>query len=79
MLFKFDNVGKEFSGKWLFRGLSVQGNPGDRIGLIGRNGTGKTTFLNLIDGSASPDEGQVGLFAQIKISRIDQIPTLDRD
>jgi len=77
MLFRFNNVGKEFSGSWLFRGVSVQCNPGSRVGLIGRNGTGKTTLLNLIDGRFSPDEGQVTRASQTTISRIDQISLLD--
>jgi len=77
VLFRFDNVGKEFSGSWLFRGLSVQCNSGSRTGLIGRNGTGKTTLFNLIEGRLSPDEGQVTRSSQTTISRIDQISFLD--
>lgn len=77
MLFRCDNVGKEFSGTWLFRGVSAQCNPGDKIGLIGGNGTGKTTLFSLVDGRLSPDEGQVTKSSHSTISRIDQITALD--
>lgn len=79
MIFRLNNLGKEFSGSWLFRGLSVQCNTGSRVGLIGRNGTGKTTLFNLIDGRMVPDEGQVVRSSQITISRIDQLAVLDQE
>jgi len=43
----------------LFDGISFQVNPGDRIALVGRNGAGKTTILNLIAGLQEADEGRV--------------------
>lgn len=54
-----DNITIRFGGFTLFDRISFQVNPGDRIGLVGRNGAGKTTILNLISGLQEPDEGRV--------------------
>jgi ATP-binding cassette, subfamily F, member 3 len=54
-----DNITIRFGAFVLLDRVSFQVNPGDRIGLIGRNGAGKTTILNLIDGRQEPDEGRV--------------------
>ena len=54
-----DNVTIRFGADVLFDQISFQVNPGDRIGLVGRNGAGKTTILNLIDGRQEPDEGRI--------------------
>lgn len=79
MLFRFDSVSKEFGAQQLFSDVTVQANPEDRIGLIGRNGSGKTTFLDLIDGKLEPDSGRVARAAGLQISRIRQIPRFDSD
>jgi ATP-binding cassette subfamily F protein 3 len=54
-----DSVTIRFGGFVLFDGISFQVNQGDRIGLVGRNGAGKTTILNLIAGKQEADEGKV--------------------
>ena len=54
-----DNITIRFGGFTLFDRITFQVNPGDRIGLVGRNGAGKTTILNLISGLQEPDEGRV--------------------
>jgi ATP-binding cassette subfamily F protein 3 len=77
MLFRLDRVGKEFGGTWLFREVTAQANPGDRIGLIGRNGVGKTTLFSLIDGRLAPDAGTVHRAGGLTISRVEQIPFFD--
>ena len=74
MLFRFENVGKEFGGEWLFQGVMAQANAGDHIGLIGRNGCGKTTLFDLIEGRQLPDQGKVHRASDLKISRVEQIP-----
>jgi len=58
-MISIDNVTIRFGAYVLFDQISFQVNPGDRIGLVGRNGAGKTTILNLIDGRQDPDEGRV--------------------
>ena len=55
------SVTKSFAGRVLFENAPVQVNRGDRIGLVGANGTGKTTFFTRILGLNSPDEGSISL------------------
>ena len=51
--------------------------PGERIGLIGRNGTGKSSLLRLIEGSARPDDGKVWLAPGATVASVAQEPTFD--
>ncbi len=67
-----DNIGFEFSGRWLYRNTSLQIKPGDRIGLVGRNGTGKTTLIRLICGELRASEGTLSMAKNLKIGWLDQ-------
>lgn len=58
-MIELQNIGIEFQGKWLFKDVSWSIGNVDRIGLIGANGTGKTTLLRIIAGHINPDEGTV--------------------
>ena len=51
-------LGKEYQGKWLFRSLDFQINDSDRIGLVGDNGTGKSTLMKMLAGLLTADEGE---------------------
>ena len=51
-------LGKNFGQKTLFEGVSLQLNPGERYGLVGANGSGKTTFLKILAGDEAAD-GQI--------------------
>ncbi|MEM0996151.1 MAG: ABC-F family ATP-binding cassette domain-containing protein [Bacteroidota bacterium] len=68
----FDNIGFEFSGRWLFRNTTLQIKPGDRIGLVGRNGTGKSTLIKLLTGELHPVEGQVSMMKGVRIGCLEQ-------
>jgi ATP-binding cassette subfamily F protein uup len=70
----FEAVGltKAFAGKTVVRDFSVRVMRGDRIGLIGRNGTGKTTLLRLLLGALEPDRGSVRQGANVQIAYYDQ-------
>jgi ATP-binding cassette, subfamily F, member 3 len=52
---------KSFTSRELFRGVNFSIQPGQKIGFIGRNGTGKSTLLHIIDGSDKEFEGEVNL------------------
>ena len=59
MLLTVNNVTKGFSDETVLKNVSLSVNEGDRIGLLGVNGVGKSTLLNIISGELSPDEGEV--------------------
>jgi ATP-binding cassette subfamily F protein 3 len=59
MMLQIKGLGKAFRGEWLFRSLDLQINDGDRIGLVGDNGTGKSTLMKIIAGLLPPDDGDV--------------------
>jgi ATP-binding cassette subfamily F protein uup len=54
-----DKVSKSFDGRVIIKDFSFRITRGDRIGLVGANGTGKTTLLKLLTGEIEPDEGRV--------------------
>jgi ATP-binding cassette subfamily F protein 3 len=58
-MLQIKGLGKSFRGEALFGALDFQINERDRIGLVGDNGTGKSTLMKMIAGLESPDEGEV--------------------
>ena len=54
-----DHVSKAFDGRTIINDFSLRITRGDRIGLVGANGTGKTTLLKLLTGELAPDSGKV--------------------
>lgn len=66
-LLRVENVGKRFGGFIALEGINLDVANGERLGLIGPNGSGKTTMLNLISGALRPSAGRISL-AGIDIS-----------
>ncbi|MFC3197219.1 ABC-F family ATP-binding cassette domain-containing protein [Parapedobacter deserti] len=58
-ILELDRISKSYNGRHLIGNFSYVFKKGDRIGLAGRNGTGKSTFLNLITGNEQPDSGAI--------------------
>ncbi|MBP8132063.1 MAG: ABC-F family ATP-binding cassette domain-containing protein [Candidatus Hydrogenedentes bacterium] len=56
---RLENIRKTFGGSFILDGFSLRVEEGERIGLIGRNGTGKTTVFRLITGELEPDGGAI--------------------
>ena len=66
---------KEFEvGKKILDGLTFQVDSGERVGLLGPNGCGKTTFLRILTGEIYPDEGDVVIAPNKRMGLISQIP-----
>ena len=60
-ILELDEVSKSYDGKTIIRDFSYVFKKGDRIGLAGRNGTGKSTFLDLITNTTAPDTGSIAV------------------
>jgi ATP-binding cassette subfamily F protein uup len=58
-ILELENLEKSYGPLSIIRDFSYKFSRGERLGIIGRNGTGKTTFLNLISGAEAPDAGNV--------------------
>ena len=58
-MLQIKGMGKAFRGEFLFRSLDFQINERDRIGLVGDNGTGKSTLMKILAGLVPPEEGEV--------------------
>jgi ATP-binding cassette subfamily F protein 3 len=67
-----ENIGIEFGGRWLIREAGYQFRPGEKVGLIGRNGTGKSTLLKVIAGEMVPTTGQVHTVRGAKVAHYHQ-------
>jgi len=66
------NLSKAFNGRSIFTGVDFLLEPGDRIGIIGPNGVGKSTFLNILAGKLVPDTGLVEWGKTVHLSYYDQ-------
>ena len=66
------NIGKSIQGKKLFEHVSLKLMPGVRLGLMGPNGSGKTTFMNLLENRDEPDEGTIKRAESLRIAVFDQ-------
>lgn len=73
-LITIENVSKGFTERMLFSEVSLGINEGDRIGLIGINGTGKSTFLKLIAGLEEPEEGTIIKGKDVRVAYLPQTP-----
>jgi len=66
------NISKQHGSQILFKNASLQILPGTRIGLVGANGTGKTTIFRLITGEEDPDDGEISYSKKIKLGYFSQ-------
>src|SRR4051812_4303124 len=65
-------VGKSFDGRRIIEGVDLILQRGERIGIVGRNGAGKTTFLRVLLGELAPDAGEVVIGKNTKVAYYDQ-------
>lgn len=74
---RVENLSKTYGEKTLFADIEFMINENDRIGLIGTNGSGKTSLLNVLTGLDAADNGEIIKPNQYRISYLKQIPELD--
>jgi ATP-binding cassette subfamily F protein 3 len=75
MLFRLDDVYKSYGGTEVLRGVTFQVNPREHVGLVGRNGAGKTTIFRLLMGQEETDQGEVLLLRGLRAGLLVQQPT----
>lgn len=67
------NLGRSYDGRWLFRGLDTDICRGDKVGILGPNGCGKSTLIRVLLGQEEPDEGRVAHGTKLEVAYFDQL------
>ncbi len=76
-LLTIENMSKSYTERMLFSHINLGINEGDKIGVIGINGTGKSTLLKIIAGLEEPDEGTLTRGRKVRIEYLAQTPSFD--
>ncbi|MGL5291940.1 MAG: ABC-F family ATPase, partial [Vibrionaceae bacterium] len=66
------NITQQFGAKPLFENISVKFGEGNRYGLIGANGSGKSTFMKILSGDLSPTHGNVSVEPNMRVAKLNQ-------
>ncbi|MBQ8556237.1 MAG: ABC-F family ATP-binding cassette domain-containing protein [Clostridia bacterium] len=74
--YTFNDVTIFYSEKELMNNVSLTISDGDRIGVVGRNGSGKSTFLRLLAGREEPDRGSIAVRRNLSVAYLPQTPEL---
>lgn len=78
-IINIEHIGKVFGEKIIYEDASFGVQQGDKIGIVGINGTGKSTLLRMIAGEETPDEGQIIKQNGLKIAYVPQNPVFPDD
>jgi ATPase subunit of ABC transporter with duplicated ATPase domains len=70
-------LGLRYPTQVVFDGLTVGVNDGDRVGIVGRNGEGKSSLLGMLTGRITPDSGRVTRRGGLRVTDLEQADTLD--
>lgn len=73
------NLTKSFGALMLFKNISFSIAEGQRVGLIAKNGTGKSTLLSVISGKEGRDSGEIIFRRDLKVGYLEQSPVFDPD
>ncbi len=76
-LFAAENITKSFGDRFLFQNAFFYLNEGEKIGILGINGTGKSTLLKMLTGMVSPDEGKITCANHIVVEYLPQHPVFE--
>ena len=72
MILTVEELGKSYGEKTLFSHVNLNINEGDKIGIVGVNGTGKSTFLKTVAGKLVADTGSMVTMRNMRISYLEQ-------
>ncbi|RLA61285.1 MAG: ABC transporter ATP-binding protein [Epsilonproteobacteria bacterium] len=78
-MIQVNNLNKSYGAQSIFKDLSFNLSKGDKVGLVGRNGTGKSTLIKIICGAESADSGEVKIPKNYKIGKLDQHISFSKD
>jgi ATP-binding cassette subfamily F protein uup len=71
-----ESVSKTFNDNWLFKDITLGISQGEKLGLVGSNGVGKSTLLKILTGEIQPDNGKVSIRQGIRLGFLTQEPTV---
>lgn len=74
VIFKVNNLKKSYGADVIFDNVSFDLKEGEVVGLLGRNGTGKSTLLKILKGIEMPDSGNIQFFKKCSMGYLEQIP-----
>ena len=79
MYLTVNNLNLSFENKKLYSDASFRILPGDKIGVVGSNGVGKTTLINVLCGNLIPDSGEIKFDDKINVGYLDQYMNIDKN
>ena len=77
-IFTVEHLSHGFGDRAIFNDVSFRLLKGEHIGLIGANGEGKSTFINIITGKLQPDEGTIQWAKHVRVGYLDQHAVLEK-
>ena len=77
MLLSAEHLSINFGSRQLLSDVNFYLNEGDKVGIIGINGTGKSTFLKVLAGVLEPDAGRISRNPNVQVSFLSQNPEMD--
>ncbi len=72
-----ENISRNLGERWIFKGISFGLQKGEKVALIGKNGTGKTTLMETLVGSQNPDSGNITIRDGIHVGYLPQNPSFN--
>ena len=78
-ILQIENLSKSFGDRIIFEGININLSEGDKVGIIAKNGIGKTTLMNIIMGRETYDSGKITFRNDIKVGYLEQLPVFNPD
>ena len=76
-ILQIENLSKSFGDRIIFEGININLSEGDKVGIISKNGIGKTTLMNIIMGRETYDSGKITFRNDIKVGYLEQLPVFN--
>ena len=76
-ILQIENLSKSFGDRIIFEGININLSEGDKVGIIAKNGIGKTTLMNIFMGRETYDSGKITFRNDIKVGYLEQLPVFN--